>query len=95
MAAPKRNRTKPTDPLFKKTREKIQISQLVTRLENNALGKLKSPQGEPIEMTQGQIASARIVVDKAMPNLSAIVLSGDEENPVAYSEVRRTIIDNA
>jgi hypothetical protein len=47
------------------TRAKIQASQLVNRLQDNALGKLK------VEMTPGQVRSAEILLKKRMPDLSS------------------------
>lgn len=82
MAAPKRNRSKKTDPLYQQTRDKIQISQLTTRLENNALGKLTNPNGDEIEMTTGQIASAKLLLDKSMPNLQSTEMSGPNGKPL-------------
>jgi hypothetical protein len=47
------------------TRLKIQTSQIINRLQDNALGKLKS------EMTPGQIQSANILLKKSVPDLSS------------------------
>ena len=86
MAAPIKNRTKPTDPLFQKTRDKIQTSQLVNRLQNNALGEL------PEELSAGAIQSIKILLDKSIPNLQNITLAGDEDNPIHVSAIIRKII---
>ena len=50
----------------KRVRERIKTSQLISRLESNALGELDPP------MTSEQIQSARTVLAKAMPDLKAI-----------------------
>jgi hypothetical protein len=47
------------------TRERIQATQLVNRLQDNALGKLK------VEMTPGQVRSAEILLKKKIPDLSS------------------------
>jgi hypothetical protein len=47
------------------TRARIQTTQLVNRLQDNALGKLKN------EMTPGQVRSAEILLKKKLPDLSA------------------------
>jgi hypothetical protein len=47
------------------TRERIQATQLVNRLQDNALGKLK------VEMTPGQVRSAEILLRKKIPDLSS------------------------
>lgn len=53
-------------------RDKIQTGVLVTRLYDNTLGELKNAAGQPIEMTQGQIACAKILLAKTIPDLKAI-----------------------
>ncbi len=65
MAATNRNRSHPDDPLYEKTRAQIQTTQLIKRMNANSLGELKP------EMTAGQIATARVLVDKVLPNLTA------------------------
>lgn len=44
-------------------RSRIRVSQLVTRLQNNALGR------NGVNMTQSQIDSAKFLIGKAMANL--------------------------
>ncbi len=65
----------------KRVRARIQTSQLITRLETNALS------DEEI-MTTGQIQSARICLDKSMPNLqaSAEVNEQGELCPVSWDK---------
>ena len=57
-----------------KTREKIQISQLVNRLMDNAFGK--------VEMTSQQVRSAEILLRKSLPDLSSIEHAGPGGGPV-------------
>lgn len=71
MAAPKRNRGGDPD-----VRTKIQTTQLVKRLQDNALGN--------VEMTQAQIQSAKILLDKTLPNLANVTLGGDPDKPVKH-----------
>lgn len=47
------------------TRERIRTTQLINRLQANALGELK------IEMTPGQVRSAEILLKKSVPDLSS------------------------
>jgi len=49
-----------------KTRQRIQTSQLVTRLMNHALGKNK--------MTQTQVRAAEILLKKTLPDLAIVDL---------------------
>lgn len=85
MAAPINNRSKPGSLLYEKTRAKIKVSQLVNRLNANALGTLTNPPGRKleegevlpiIEMTTGQIRSAEILLNKSLPSLQATELTG-------------------
>ncbi len=68
-----------------KTKRLIQASQLLNRLISHAKGE--------IEMTQSQVNAARIVIGKTIPDLKAIEISGDEENPLqVVSKVVREIV---
>lgn len=49
-------------------RAKIQASQLVNRLQGHAMGTVK--------MTETQIKAAKILLDKALPGLSRVEMSG-------------------
>ena len=67
-----------------KTKRLIQASQLYNRLFSHANGE--------IEMTQSQVKAAQIIIGKAIPDLKAIEISGDENNPVAFTEIVRRIV---
>lgn len=54
-------------------RKKIQTSQLINRLQTNALAKEEF-------MTPGQIASANSLLDRVVPKLKAIEHSGTGED---------------
>ncbi|TAL08055.1 MAG: hypothetical protein EPO02_13770 [Nitrospirae bacterium] len=69
MAATKRNAM-----LIDEAREKIKTTQLVNRLQDHALGE--------IEMSATQVRSVEILLKKRIPDLAAVTLSGDAENPV-------------
>jgi hypothetical protein len=56
-------------------RAKIQASQLINRLQKQALGKT--------ELTRNQIDAIKILLGKVLPDLKAVELSGDGDNPVA------------
>ena len=57
------------------TKQKIQASQLINRLQKNALADTEL-------MTQGQINSARILLNKVLPDLKAVEVGGDPDQPV-------------
>ena len=54
-------------------KKKIQASQLINRLQENALSDQET-------MTPGQIASANSLLDRVVPKLKAIEHSGTGEN---------------
>lgn len=56
-------------------RAKIQASQLLNRLTDHAFG--------VIELSNSQIKAIEILLKKSIPDLQAIELSGDAENPVS------------
>lgn len=63
-----------------KTREKIQTSMLINRLEDHIVGKL--------ELTATQLRAIEILLKKSLPDLSNVQLSGDEDNPIkSVSEI--------
>ena len=55
-------------------RAKIQTSQLINRLTDHALGN--------VELSPTQVRAIEVLIKKTLPDLSAIQLSGDEDNPV-------------
>ena len=57
-------------------RAKIQTSQLINRLTDHALGN--------IELSQSQVRAIEILIKKTLPDLSAVQLSGDEDNPLEF-----------
>jgi hypothetical protein len=57
-----------------KTREKIQTSQLLNRLQDHANGK--------VELSNSQVRAVEILLKKTIPDLAALQLTGDPEKPV-------------
>lgn len=60
-----------------KTKRLIQASQLINRLILFA--------NDECEMSAAQVNAAKIVIGKYIPDLKALEISGDKENPVAIS----------
>ena len=58
-------------------RAKIGSIHLAKRLEKHANGEL--------ELSSTQIQAAKILLAKTIPDLSAITLSGDQENPIVHT----------
>lgn len=59
-------------------RQKIQVSQLINRLTENALSDVEI-------MSASQVNSAKILIGKAVPDLSAVTLGSDSENPLVLN----------
>lgn len=83
MAARKRNWQ--TDG----TREKIQTTKLVQRLQGFVLGEIDPQTKEPIRMTPAQVKSAQILINKRLPDLSSseIVESDDIDPKEMYEKL--------
>lgn len=64
-------------------KKKIQASQLINRLQENALSSVET-------MTQGQIASANSLLDRVVPKLKAIEHSGE----VGVTVIRKTVYES-
>lgn len=62
------------------TREKIQVSQLLNRLTDHALGKC--------EMTPTQVRAIEILLKKKLPDLQAVEMTGPDGGPVVV-EIKR------
>lgn len=63
-----------TETKLDEMRRRIKCTLLLKKLEDHALGEQ--------EMSQTQIRAAEIVLRKAVPDLSAVQHSGDEDNPL-------------
>jgi hypothetical protein len=63
-------------------RAKIKTSQLINRLEDHALGNL--------ELSATQIKAIEVLIRKTLPDLAALQLSGDEDNPLVIQKIERT-----
>jgi hypothetical protein len=57
-------------------RTRIEVGKLITRLQRNANDELDK------EMTAGQLKSAELLLRKALPDLSAVTVSGDKDAPI-------------
>lgn len=75
---------KPGFTMSNEHRVKIQNSNILNALIEHAEGKR--------EMSATQVTAGLGLLKKAMPDLSAVTLSGDEENPVVVSIIERRIV---
>lgn len=70
-----------------RTRQKIQTSQLINRLEKSAFGE--------IDLTPQQLKSIEILLKKSLPDLSSVQLTGDADNPVVAKVIDATKLSTA
>jgi len=93
MAATK---TIPTKLQQEQTRAAIQTTQLVKRLQGYALGEneakgAKGQEPAPIELDSGRLKAIEILLRKSLPDLSAVTISGDEDQPLVSIIERRIV----
>lgn len=92
MAAPHRNRNHPDDPTFEKSRAKIQTTQLVKRLQNHALEQ-DDDNGNQVKLDNSQIKAIQILIDKSLPSLQAVTLTGGDGGPVQLEHLTEGQLD--
>jgi hypothetical protein len=64
-----------------KTREKIQTSQLINRLQNHALSE------EINELKPSQLKAIEILLKKSLPDLQSTEITGDSDAPVSLNVI--------
>lgn len=69
-------------------RAKIQVSNLLTRVQKYANGELSDE-----DISPNRLNAIKLLLNKALPDLQSIELTGDTNNPVAFKEIRHTIVD--
>lgn len=65
-----------------RTRDKIRTSQLLNRLHDHVFGKGSGKSLKAVDVNQTQMKAIEILLRKSLPDLSAVTLSGDKDNPV-------------
>ena len=58
-------------------RKKIQVSQLIKKLENHALS-----DDDTAEISPSKMKAIQILLNKSLPDLSSMQITGDDENPL-------------
>ena len=66
-------------------KEKIQTSMLINRLNNHIFDEL--------EISQTQLRAIEILLKKVAPDLKAVEVSGDADNPLVIEKIERLIVD--
>ena len=66
-------------------KERIQTSMLINRLNNHIFDEL--------EISQTQLRAIEILLKKVAPDLKAVEVSGDADNPLVIEKIERLIVD--
>lgn len=67
-------------------RAKIQTSQLINVLQNQALGISE-------DISASRMKAIEILLRKSLPDLTSVELSGDPDKPVGIQQITRRVID--
>lgn len=67
-------------------KEKIKMSQLLNRLQDNALA-------DEEFLTVGQITSINSLLDRVLPKLRAVEVTGSDGGPIEIKQITRRIVD--
>ena len=70
----------------KRSREAIQTTQLVKRLNCFAL-EIPDDAGNMVELDGRRLRAIELLLRKTLPDLAAVTISGDPENPLKTEEV--------
>ncbi len=68
-------------------RKKIQVSNLLTRVQKYANGELSDE-----DISPNRLNAIKLLLAKTLPDLSSIQLTGDSDNPVSFTEVIRKVV---
>ena len=66
------------------TRAAIQTTQLVKRLQWYALEQ-NDDQGAAVDLDAGRLRAIEVLLRKTLPDLSAVTMGGDEDNPLVIN----------
>ena len=68
-------------------RAKIKVSNLLTRVQKYADGELTDD-----DISPNRLNAIKLLLGKALPDLSSVQLTGDPNAPIAYTEVVRKVV---
>lgn len=66
-------------------RAKIQADRLLAWLQAGIFG--TKFQGKDVVLTSDKVSAVRTLLNKRLPDLSAVTLSGDKDKPITFAEV--------
>lgn len=68
-------------------RARIQVSNLITRVQKYALGELADE-----DISPNRLSAIKLLLSKSLPDLTSVEITGDPDNPLAIQEVERRIV---
>lgn len=68
-------------------RAKIQVSNLITRVHKYAIGEL-----DDSDISPNRLNAIKLLLNKALPDLQSVELTGDPDKPLAIQEIQRKIV---
>ena len=67
-------------------REKIQVSNLITRVQKYAMGELSDE-----DISSNRLNAIKLLINKTLPDLSSTEITGDEDKPLIHKIVREIV----
>lgn len=67
-------------------REKIQVSNLITRVQKYAMGELSDE-----DISSNRLNAIKLLLNKTLPDLSSTEITGDEDKPLIHKIVREIV----
>jgi len=61
-------------------RTKIKVTELINRVQSYALGEL-----DDSDVSSNRLNAIKLLLNKALPDLQSVELTGDASNPVAFT----------
>lgn len=68
-------------------RSKIQVSNLLTRVNKYAMGELSDE-----DISPNRLNAIKLLLNKTLPDLSSVEVTGDADNPLVVSSIERKIV---
>jgi hypothetical protein len=69
-------------------RAKIQTSNLITRVQKYANGELSDE-----DISPNRLNAIKLLLNKSLPDLQSVEITGDSDNPLAVTVIERRIVD--
>lgn len=70
-------------------RKRIEVSNLITRVQKYANGDLSDE-----DISPNRLNAIKLLLNKALPDLQSIEITGDADNPLAITHIERKIVDS-